>query len=135
MTDKRLNTMTDKRLCRCGRKKDDKSARCRFCRKQDDFDAMQARPISYYICKHPLAKAKYNDIRTWARRTMERYGPTKWCHVCGFDVVVEVCHLKPIVDFPETALMSEVNSLSNLIYLCPNHHAMLDKGLLDITLS
>jgi len=93
---------------------------------------MMARPISAYICGHPEAKAKHNDIRTWARRIMERSGQEKRCDICAFKVVVEVCHLKAIKEFPQTALMSEVNSLTNLVYLCPNHHAMLDKGLLKL---
>ncbi len=63
---------------------------------------------------------------------MERHGPKKECQICGFDVVVEVCHIKAIAGFPETALMGEVNSLDNLVYLCPNHHAMFDKQLIDI---
>lgn len=93
---------------------------------------MRGRPISYYICSHPETKAKYNNIRKWARKTMDRIGPAKECQICGFNVVVEVCHIKGIREFPETALMGEVNSLSNLVYLCPNHHAMFDRGLLEI---
>lgn len=96
---------------------------------------MMARPIRDYVCTHPESKAKYNNVRAWARRVMERHGPIKVCSMCDFDIVVEVCHIKPIKDFPETALMSEVNSLDNLVYLCPNHHAMYDKGLIQNTLS
>ena len=28
--------------------------------------------------------------------------------------------------------IKKINNLDNLIYLCPNHHAMLDKGLLNM---
>jgi len=47
------------------------------------------------------------------------------------DKIVEVCHVREISSFPETALMGEVNSLDNLKYLCPNHHKLLDKKLID----
>ena len=52
------------------------------------------------------------------------------CAVCGFHVVTEVCHKKPVAAFAETALMGQVNSRTNLVYLCPNHHAMLDRGII-----
>lgn len=59
-----------------------------------------------------------------------RYGQliTKFdgkCAVCGFDEIVEVHHITPRhrggQDNPE-----------NLIVLCPNHHALADKGMLNI---
>lgn len=118
--------------CKCGGFKHVQSERCHECKKQDHYNAMIAKPMRDYICSHPEAKAKFNSIRKWARDAMERYGPEKKCQMCEFDVVVEVCHIKPIKEFSEDALMGEVNALSNLVYLCPNHHAMFDKGLLDI---
>lgn len=118
--------------CRCGGFKHAQSLRCHKCKKKDSYDLMMSRPVSYYICNHPEAKAKFNSIRKWARDAMDRYGPEKSCQVCGFDIVVEVCHIKGIAEFSEDALMSEVNALSNLIYLCPNHHAMLDKNLIQV---
>lgn len=44
------------------------------------------------------------------------------CEVCQWDHHVEVCHIKPISAFPEETLISEINSESNLIILCPNCH-------------
>jgi hypothetical protein len=122
-----------KSICECGGSKYYSSIRCHRCKKQDDYDTMMAKPIRDYICNHPEAKAKYNHVRTWARRTMERYGPKKECAVCGFDIIVEVCHIESITEFSEDALMGEVNALDNLVYLCPNHHAMFDRGLIILT--
>lgn len=56
----------------------------------------------------------------------------KCCAICDFDVIVEVCHIKAVSDFTKDSPLREVNALSNLIYLCPNHHAMFDKGLLEL---
>lgn len=47
------------------------------------------------------------------------------CAVCSFDSVVEVCHIFP-------RCLGGSDDLENLILLCPNHHTMLDKGLLFI---
>jgi hypothetical protein len=48
------------------------------------------------------------------------------CEVCGYSKQVEVCHIKAVKDFPDTALVSEINSRDNLKYLCPNCHWELD---------
>lgn len=63
---------------------------------------------------------------------MERSGIAKECKICGFTPVVQVCHIRAIKDFSEDTSMGTVNSLDNMVYLCPNHHAMLDKGLLEV---
>jgi len=41
--------------------------------------------------------------------------------------------LKAIADFTSTQLVSEVNALTNLAYLCPNHHKELDRGMLPLS--
>jgi predicted restriction endonuclease len=59
---------------------------------------------------------------------------SKECLICGYNKYVECCHIKPVQDFPETALLSEVNALTNICWLCPNHHKELDKQIMDIQL-
>ncbi|WP_395143290.1 HNH endonuclease [Armatimonas sp.] len=54
----------------------------------------------------------------------------KYCQRCGYALFVDTCHLRAIKDFPETALLSEINAPENLLYLCPNCHHELDAGLL-----
>jgi hypothetical protein len=44
------------------------------------------------------------------------------CKLCGYSLIINVHHIKPVSSFPDTALISEINSLSNLVALCPNHH-------------
>lgn len=48
------------------------------------------------------------------------------CAVCGFDEVLEIHHIVP-------KYLGGGNQLSNLIVLCPNHHALADRGMLKIT--
>lgn len=63
---------------------------------------------------------------------MELWGLEKKCTACGFGLVVQVCHVKALSAFEETELVGACNAKENLVYLCPNHHALLDKGLLQI---
>ncbi len=49
------------------------------------------------------------------------------CYVCGFDEVTEVHHI-----IPRSA--GGTNSMDNLVLLCPNHHALADRGMIEIKL-
>jgi 5-methylcytosine-specific restriction endonuclease McrA len=54
----------------------------------------------------------------------------KWeCKNCGYDKHVEVCHVRSIKEFDLTATLAEVNSLDNLMLLCPNCHWEFDHGI------
>ena len=66
----------------------------------------------------------YALVRSRARKSVR--DEPKVCVKCGYDKHVEVCHIKPIKDFELTAMLSEINSRSNLILLCPNCHWELD---------
>ncbi len=103
--------------------------RCHQCRMNLVETQARERPIKDFFVEG-ASRAKFNHVRRWARKLIDRSNRVKECEMCNFDVVVEVCHLEPIASFPEDTPMGIVNSLDNLIYLCPNHHAMLDKGLL-----
>jgi hypothetical protein len=54
------------------------------------------------------------------------------CVVCGYDSTFDVCHIKAVSDFDDETIIGEINNVSNLIALCPNHHWELDHGVLDI---
>ena len=53
------------------------------------------------------------------------------CQLCGYSSHVELCHIRPISDFPDDASIREINSETNIVVLCPNHHWELDNGFLD----
>ncbi len=59
-------------------------------------------------------------------------GTPKQCFVCGYDKFVDICHIVAVRTFEKTAKVSDINSRSNLVYLCPNHHHELDGGLLKL---
>lgn len=68
--------------------------------------------------------------RTNARRVLESSEREKVCH--EFDAILEVHHLKGILEFDEDTLIKEINNENNLVWLCPNHHIMLEKGLISL---
>lgn len=47
---------------------------------------------------------------------------------CGYSKHVELCHIKPISSFPETATLGEINSPENIKAMCPNCHWEFDYG-------
>lgn len=100
---------------------------CRRCMIKSTIDIM-AKTFLFQYSKH-----KYNEVRRQARKYMNYLNIEKKCLVCGFDICVDVAHIKKITDFNSASLIGEVNNRNNLVYLCPNHHAMLDRGLLDIS--
>lgn len=65
-------------------------------------------------------------IRDAARDVVMSQKKTWACIVCGYTKLVEVCHIKPVKDFPPEALLTDINSPDNLILLCRNHHWEFD---------
>jgi len=76
--------------------------------------------------------SKYALIRSKARAKMNFYGIEKRCIICGYTLHVEVHHIKPCNTYNIKTPLSVVNDLSNLVYLCPNHHYEADNNLLHL---
>jgi len=80
-------------------------------------------------------KRKYqvnSRARAIARRAYFRYGKPRCCLLCGYDKHFDVCHVKAISDFPDTASVAETIVPANLVALCKNHHWEFDHGLLSL---
>ncbi len=73
----------------------------------------------------------YNLIRTRARKIAETMNWSS-CIVCGYNRHIEIAHRKPISSFSKDSKISEINHISNLLPLCPNHHREFDNGTLFI---
>lgn len=58
----------------------------------------------------------------------------KFCAICKYDTHTEICHIKSVSSFEGGVTLAEINSPTNLIALCPNHHWEYDNGLLDLKL-
>lgn len=73
-----------------------------------------------------------SSIRYHAFKVFLASGAPLICAVCGYKQHVEICHIQDVSSFPESALISEVNALPNLVALCPNHHWEFDRKLLKL---
>lgn len=71
-------------------------------------------------------------IRKHAQQIFKENNPNPKCAVCGYQNHVEVAHIKAVSDFDNNATIREINSIDNLIGLCPNHHWEYDNGILKI---
>lgn len=78
-----------------------------------------------------LKSMSLDNQRPWTDRvrgSARSWFPSKdqTCAQCGYSKHVEVCHIRAITSFPNTALLKEINCVENIMYLCPNCHWEFD---------
>ena len=73
-----------------------------------------------------------SSIRKHAELTYFRSTKVKKCAICGYDKHIEIAHIKSVAEFDDSVTIAEINSIDNLIALCPNHHWEYDNGLITI---
>ncbi len=118
----------------CGKSKFYKSELCQDCRNKEKRK-IKERTLGSYIDGHKYLTTKCSEIRKDARRTIEeskRERVCAYCHNHEFDDILEVHHLKGILEFDRNATIGEINNENNLVWLCPNHHKMLEMGLIKL---
>jgi hypothetical protein len=71
----------------------------------------------------------YSPIRDHARKVNTKCE----CLVCGYSKHFDVCHVKDIKDFDDSATVGEINHPSNIIPLCKNHHWEFDNDEMEET--
>lgn len=109
------------------------SEMCRSC--WEELNGIGNKTLGYYTSGQKYLSSKCQEIRTNARRVLEsseREKVCQYCHNHEFDAILEVHHLKGILEFDEDTLIKEINNENNLVWLCPNHHIMLEKGLISL---
>ena len=123
-----------KNICpKCGNKKSSKAELCLNCR--NELTNTQNKTLGFYIKDKQYLSSKCQQIRYDARREIENSNKEKVCAYCNnheFDEILEVHHIKGILEFSEETLIKDINNIDNLIWLCPNHHTMLEKGLIKL---
>lgn len=112
----------------CGAEVQHRSERCTDCYATSIRNKYNSSTLKDFIYQ-PGAN-KYNAIRYHARRVAREAG-MNYCAICGYDTHVQICHIIPISNFDENDLMIDVNSPSNLLPLCPNHHWEFDNGIVS----
>lgn len=65
-------------------------------------------------------------IRRHAVKTYELSDKKKACNICGYDKHYEIAHIQAVSDFSDDAKIEDINSIDNLIALCPNCHWEFD---------
>ena len=115
---------------KCGKKrKKTTSDICRNCYNKGRTERIlnDTTPIkeTFYECGR---RNRYNNVRHHATRLISSLNLKEDCVCCGFSKGVQICHIKPISSFDESTAMNIVNSLDNLILLCPNCHWLFDHG-------
>jgi hypothetical protein len=104
-------------------------------RKYCDTHSVRTAATNQITVREIQRRAKFQAnarIRQMARRVYRDCGLPLRCFICGYSTHVEICHKRSIAEFPDYALVSEVNAQDNLVCLCPNHHWELDHGLLSL---
>lgn len=122
----------DRSICpECGGKKFPASKICHICKKKNEYDETQAKPLKDFLIQHGHPQYNFNRVRKWAKLLMEYRHIKKVCKNCGYSLHVECCHLKPMTEFDLNTPMGIVNGEENLVYLCRNCHWELDNGYLE----
>ena len=80
----------------------------------------------------PASKNRYQSVRNHAHQIANIHNLNKTCPYCNYTNHAQLCHIKDIGDFPDSATLTEINHPTNLIFLCPNHHWDLDHNLLTL---
>ncbi len=71
-------------------------------------------------------------VNRQASRSYRKSSSPKFCKICGYNKFFQVAHIKAVSAFDEKATLGEINSLDNLVALCPNHHWEYDNGLITL---
>lgn len=108
----------------CGSETTIRRKYCNNCRNRD----MTLKEAIYTMHHQSSAFAL---VRTRARAIAKKLGWIECIH-CGYNKHTEIGHRKPIAEFPKHTLISEINTVKNLIPLCPNCHWEFDHGLLKL---
>lgn len=119
----------------CGREKWAKSELCKSCSNEKKRNNIKKRTLGSYVDGKKYLTSKCGEIRKDAKRTIEESKKEKvcaYCHNHEFDDILEVHHLKGILEFDRNATIGEINHEDNLVWLCPNHHKMLEMGLIKL---
>lgn len=115
-------------FCECGHRKSKKVKFCKHCRYKN-------KTLADYKLNRVHPCYAHNRVRSDARATMLRNKVIKQCKFCKtneFKEVLEVAHIKAITTFSDDSKIIDINSLDNLVYLCPSHHRLLDKNLIKL---
>jgi RNA polymerase-binding transcription factor DksA len=89
-------------------------------------DCRASRLTKADIFSRNTPSSSHSVIRSHARAVYLKTHPKLVCEVCSYSRHAEVCHKKPVKDFPPETKLTKINAANNLVALCPNHHWEFD---------
>lgn len=117
------------RICPiCSERKSAKSEICSKC--YQNSISIENKSLGYYINNQNYLSSKCSEIRKHARKVILNSGKEKICEECKnslFNDILEVHHIKGILEFDNETLIKDINNINNLSWLCPNCHAFKEK--------
>jgi hypothetical protein len=119
-----------RKCLRCQNPTQSKTHYCQKCLTLNKIEIYGEKTIKEFTSTY--ARHKYQNIRHHAHRIVKFYNIKKECPFCDYKNHAQLCHIKDIGKFDKNTKLKIVNALSNLIYLCPNHHWDLDHGYLKL---
>ena len=84
--------------------------------------------ITYGETKSKRTYQIHSRIRDLARKAYGKSGFPLECQTCGYDKHVIIHHKIPIGEHEDNTTIEEINSMKNLMCLCPNHHWEIHNG-------
>ena len=103
---------------------------CADLRKHVDWERLSKGEL---FARYKTWQTARSVIQSLARAKVLSRADFLCCVSCGYTKHVEVAHRRAVSAFPDTALLAEINALTNLVPLCPTHHWEQEHGhLLNI---
>ena len=109
---------------------------CSECKRLHGFSGR--RQIDYDTVTLGELRARYSrlehhaKVRGIARVVYGKHHADMSCEYCGYSLQIDVCHIRPLADFPDSATISEINHIDNLIGLDKRCHWEFDNGYLTL---
>jgi len=117
------------RCCLCG---SPVALRARYCAEHKPNKTVhRSQPLGAFQELTRVAAHRWSRVRMDARRKYHAAFPQKCVH-CGYAKHIDVCHKRSLASFPDDTPLAVVNSLDNLVGLCPNCHWEFDHGLFQL---
>ena len=120
----------EKRFCPCGKSIQSHNELCGRC-EQARRSILGSMSKGDVFRRYRTWQTARSSITYHANSVYDRLGKLRQCAECGYGTHYEICHIRSVASFPEDALISEINAITNLVPLCPNHHWEFDNGLLS----
>lgn len=128
---KRVRTKTCKTEY-CDEKIPSKNSYCENCRSNRTKSYKDNLTKTVGELRNDQSYQAHSYLRNIARLCYKEYGKEFVCYECGYDLHVEICHIKDLYKYSDDSLVSDTTKEDNLVALCRNHHWEFDHGYLEV---